>query len=62
MITPVTGAIAGFPLTHMGAGKLPASRTAKFPHKDVFRQFVKSVTQLSFDIRGCVAQNVKQAG
>jgi hypothetical protein len=47
----------------MGAKKLPPSRTKKIPStQDIFRQFVMSVTQLSFDIREAVAQNIEQAG
>jgi hypothetical protein len=47
----------------MGRKSSPASGAEKiFGRKDIFRQFVMSVTQLSFDIREAVAQNIEQAG
>jgi hypothetical protein len=57
MATPLT-ILRGFPLTHMVAEKLPANPALQqIATEDGFRQFVMSVTQLSFDIRAPVAQN-----
>jgi hypothetical protein len=53
--------MAGFPVTHMGTEKLPATVQIKFRPK--FQQIVMSVTQMSFDIRSGVAQkDNKRAG
>jgi len=46
--------VSGFPLTHMGSEKLPASIDKKIPRRT--QHFVIAVTQLSFDIRMPVAQ------
>jgi hypothetical protein len=53
----------GFPLTS-GAQKSSACRNGKkfWRADDESRQFVMSVTQMSFDIRARVAQNIEQAG